>query len=570
MAVSRQTFDLHEVVVSDRVEALARRIARNWSVNALAGFALLGLTIGIPRTPAMEPWEKSLQLATLGLIALGVLVAWRWEGAGGAIMLIGAAALGDMATLEHQPLVAFIPALVFLVPAVCFLVAWKRTRSMESMVVLGLAVVIVLVLGGAAAYATYQRGYGPSHPQSALPPLPTTPIVWMWSGGVTDSSAVVVARIEGNDASLKLTSADSITSSRRGSSTDGVWRFVLEDLDPLTTYTYRFVVDGAEEPRRVGEFTTFSTEPESFTIAVGSCARLGSAGSVFETILAAEPDLFISTGDFFYADFITTTDQFAAAYDETLTSPPQAALYTRVPVAYTWDDHDYGGNDSDSTAPSRAIALTAYKTYVPHYPLTETGAINQAFSIGRVRIILLDGRSARYPDSLPDDSAKSMLGSAQLAWLEDELLTSSQTHALVIVATSVPWISPAIDGGDDWGGFTSERRVIANFVADHGIDNLLMVAGDAHMLAIDDGTNTDYSDGGTDGFPLFHAAALDRPGSFKGGPYSEGALPGGGQFGLVAVADDGGPNLSVTLTGYDWTGTALIGYSFEVEAPWRP
>jgi hypothetical protein len=471
-----------------------------------------------------------------------------------------------MAALEHQPILAFLPALLFLIPAVAFLFAWKRTRSIESIIVLGLAVAIVLAVGGAVAYATYQKGYGPSHPQSTLPPLPDTPVVWMWSGGVTDSSAAIVARIEGNDASVQLAGDNGSTTTYQGSASGDVWRFLPSDLDPVTTYSYQFVVDGVLDAQRTGEFRTFSKDPMSFTIAVASCARLGSAGEVFETISSMDPDLFISTGDFFYADYITTADQFAAAYDTTLTSPPQAALYARVPIAYTWDDHDYGGNDSDSTAPSHDIAISAYETFVPHYPLTSTGAINQAFSIGRVRIILLDGRSARDPDSLPDNSDKSMLGSAQLTWFENEILTSSETHALVIVATSVPWISPAIEGGDDWAGFTTERRAIANFIAEHHIHNLLMIAGDAHMLAIDDGSNTDYSDTGTAGFPLFHAAALDRPGSYKGGPYSEGALPGGGQFGTIDIGDTGGATISVTLTGYDWTGAPLMEYGFEVEA----
>jgi len=567
MAWWRRITDPDEVIVVDRVETVARGIARTWSLLAIAVFVVLGLTVGIPHTPDMEQWEKTVQLATLGVIVAGAVVAWLLEGVGGAVMLVGAAALGDMATLEHQPVVALIPALVFSIPAICFLIAWKRTRSMLSLLILGAAIVVVLGAGGAVAYSTYQHGYGPSHPQSALPPLPETPVVWMWSGGVTDSAAVVTARIDGDDAELELATEAGGAGTYTGTQTDGVWRFSLSDLTPITTYRYRFVVDGVLEPLRVGQFRTFSTDPMSFTIALGSCARLGSAGKVFETILAMDPDLFISTGDFFYADYITTASQFAAAYDDTLTSPPQAALYAAVPIAYTWDDHDYGGNDSDSTAPGRDQALSAYENLVPHYPLTDTGAINQAFSIGRVRIILLDGRSAREPDTLPDGPNKTMLGTAQLDWFENELRTSSQNHALVIVTTSVPWISAPIDGGDDWGGFTTERRTIANFLADNDIDNVMMIAGDAHMLAIDDGTNTDYSDRGGHGFPLFHAAALDRPGSFKGGPYSEGAFPGGGQFGVITVTDDGGPILHVTLAGYNWTGARLIDYSFEVASP---
>jgi hypothetical protein len=66
---------------------------------------------------------------------------------------------------------------------------------------------------------------------------------------------------------------------------------------------------------------------------------------------------------------------------------------------------------------------------------------------------------------------------------------------------------------------------------------------------------------GTPGFPVFHAGALDRRGSVKGGPYSEGTFPGGGQFGLLEVTDDGGTEIGITFTGLTWQGTELIRYS---------
>jgi len=73
----------------------------------------------------------------------------------------------------------------------------------------------------------------------------------------------------------------------------------------------------------------------------------------------------------------------------------------------------------------------------------------------------------------------------------------------------------------------------------------------------DDGTNTDYSTSGGAGFPLFQAAALDRPGSVKGGPYTGPVLPGGGQFGQVEIRDQG-THLEVTLTGWRWDATRMF------------
>lgn len=91
-----------------------------------------------------------------------------------------------------------------------------------------------------------------------------------------------------------------------------------------------------------------------------------------------------------------------------------------------------------------------------------------------------------------------------------------------------------------------------------------MVSGDAHMLAYDDGTNTDYSEAGDAGFPLLHAASLDRIGSIKGGPYSGEVIPGGGQFGLVHVEDDG-TTVDVTLEARTWQDEVLFTESFSVE-----
>jgi phosphodiesterase/alkaline phosphatase D-like protein len=346
-----------------------------------------------------------------------------------------------------------------------------------------------------------------------------------------------------------------------------VWRFELSDLAPTTGYGYVLEVDGHRVDDRTGEFTTFPAGPASFTIAVGSCARLGSNGVVYETIRNLKPDLFLIPGDFFYADHIETLDQFAAAYTETLTSPAQAALLAEVPVAYLWDDHDYGRNDADSTSPTRDLARTAFATYVPHYPLTGSGTINQAFTLGRTRFLLLDNRSARDPKSDPDGPGKTMLGPDQLDWLETQLLDANGKYPLIVIVTSVPWIAEAAAGADHWGGYTAERGRLADFIAANDITGLLMVAGDAHMVAIDDGSNTNYSAAGNATFPLFHAAALDRPGSAKGGPYSEGAYPGGGQFGLIEVTDTGTGQIIVRLSGFDWTGARIVDYSFPVVAP---
>merc|ERR1712232_1508836 len=75
--------------------------------------------------------------------------------------------------------------------------------------------------------------------------------------------------------------------------------------------------------------------------------------------------------------------------------------------------------------------------------------------------------------------------------------------------------------------------------------NVIAIAGDAHMLAFDDGTNTDDSDTSSgQGFPLVHAAPLHNYGSNKGGPFSDGCYGyqynNNEQHATMEVTDTGG------------------------------
>ena len=156
-----------------------------------------------------------------------------------------------------------------------------------------------------------------------------------------------------------------------------------------------------------------------------------------------------------------------------------------------------------------------------------------------------------------------MLGEEQEAWLIHEITASSQTHGLVVWANPTPWNVPDRPGTDQWGGFPEERRRIANAIAD--VDNLVMVSGDWHLAAIDDGTNTGFADDGEPGFPLIHGAPLDRPGARTGEPYSHGMFSNPGQFGTVRVLDDDGDIINVALTCHLWTGEQLGRYEFALD-----
>lgn len=161
-----------------------------------------------------------------------------------------------------------------------------------------------------------------------------------------------------------------------------------------------------------------------------------------------------------------------------------------------------------------------------------------------------------------------MMGAEQKAWFKQQLLDAKGRYPVLVWVSSVPWIDEPVEGADHWAGYATERREIADFIADNDITGLLMLAGDAHTMAIDDGSNSDYSRKGDAGFPVFHASALDRFGSDKGGPFSEGVISGGGHFGLVSIEDDGDDQIAIELSGRDWTGDELtsLRYTVDVDA----
>jgi alkaline phosphatase D len=188
---------------------------------------------------------------------------------------------------------------------------------------------------------------------------------------------------------------------------------------------------------------------------------------------------------------------------------------------------------------------------VPHYPLVEGSgdvAIYQAFTVGRVRFLLTDIRSARDPQD-EDGFDKTMLGQRQKDWLKEELRGGKNRYALVVWVNAVPWIGEPDEHADEWFGYPKEREEIGQWIETEGIRNVCMLSADAHMLAIDDGSNN-CSPQGAGRFPVFQAAPLESPRSKKGGPYSHGLFPKSkGQYGVVSVLDDGGPTVQINWIG---------------------
>ncbi len=549
---------------------LVARAAGLWTAAVVVVLLVLLWTDAVrgPVEGDVLPRALAVPLGTGLLLALliGGLLAVRWARAGLLLLSAAGAVVAQLAFVQHRPVVGAVVAVAVLAPVLVLGLSWQRNARPGPAVRLAVGVGVALTVASAATDRAWSAWFGPTHPSSRAPAPSRGLVDWAWAGGVSDSGfsvrartrepasdvRLLVARIDAQDATVAVR-ATAVPSDPQ------VVAASVSGLDAGTEHTWALEVDGRTDPARTGLLRTVPRGPASFTFAVGACALTGSNGAVFDAVRELDPLFLAVLGDYHYAN-VDTDDvaRFGDAFAASLRTPAQAALFARVPVAYVWDDHDYSGDEADRTAPSRPAALRAYRDHVPHHPLRlgDDGPIFQAFTVGRVRVVMTDGRSARTPASVPDGPGKSMLGERQRAALLAELRAADRWAAVVWV-NPVPWVEAEAPGADGWGGYATERRLLADAIADAGVDNLVMVSGDAHMLALDDGSGTGFSSSGADGFPLLHAAALDRRGEVKGGPYSGPVLPGGGQFGTVEVRDDG-RRVDVVLRGHDWRGAELV------------
>lgn len=563
---------------------MAPGVVKRLERPVLAGLRGIGrLTVAAPPPPrATGGYGRASRGGLLALFVIGLAVSWPFRGAGLTIMIVAAVALFQFFVLQYRGALLRWATVVWLMVTGAVLAAvigviwsrWADGSGARGDVVVLVAVIASLALLPIVRYL-FRQIFGPHHPESSLPDPKDPPGLWFWTGAVEPDRATLVVRlaplvdavaddvvVEYSDGRRAQRSAPTPTDDRRFA------RIILSGLEPGTAYELRVLACGGGEivASAVGTVTTFPPdgEPADVTMAFGSCMSTGSRGQVFDTIrqLDPQPRIFVVTGDLHYENLTSDrVDDFLTAYDMVHASHPQRRLYGSLPLAYVWDDHDFGDNDSDFGSRSKRAAQAAYRRAVPHYlgpgEPGATGPIHQECAIGRVRLLLTDNRSER------NETAGQLVSAATEAWLIDRIVDPA--WPVVVWVSPTPWISDDTTS-DNWGAYEDQRRRIAEAIRER-CGNLVMVAGDAHMVAIDDGTNSAYAGAGS-GFPVLHAAALDRLGSAKGGPFSHGRYPGAGQFGLVTVTDRV-HEIDVAISGRNWTGAEIVGHAFTIRADQR-
>ncbi len=232
-----------------------------------------------------------------------------------------------------------------------------------------------------------------------------------------------------------------------------------------------------------------------------------------------------------------------------------------IPIDYVFDDNDHVGSSSGrycknsfrsektgwfgadaillaDTFPSFWLrnVIRGYDDYFPHYPLPDTAeATHHSFVVGNAEIFVLDRNSSRpYPYSYafkrnkrgrwefdpPEDHC--MFCETQMEWLKEGLKNSEADWKFIVsgvplnrslgklIDTGLKWqrrtakgysafhLAYAISGY--WAGYPHEMNAFYDWLEEEQIKDVIVISGDTHNSAMDDGTNS--------GLPEMNASGL--------------------------------------------------------------
>ncbi|HEA28736.1 MAG TPA: alkaline phosphatase family protein [Leeuwenhoekiella sp.] len=235
-------------------------------------------------------------------------------------------------------------------------------------------------------------------------------------------------------------------------------------------------------------------EQHQFTIAFGSCNKVGEPNPFWGQISKIQPDLFIWGGDNIYAD-TGNMRKMKAMYNAQNANPAYAKVKQEIPIMATWDDHDYGKNDAGKNWRKKEKSQQLFLDFIGvakndsrrnragvyHSKIFEKNGKT-------VKIIVLDTRYFRSdltPSPIPrrrygpaPDSSGTILGEQQWQWLEGELNGSSADYNIIV--SSIQMLSGE-HGFETWGNFPKEVDRFLSLLKSSAAKRVIVLSGDRHI-----------------------------------------------------------------------------------------
>jgi alkaline phosphatase D len=238
-------------------------------------------------------------------------------------------------------------------------------------------------------------------------------------------------------------------------------------------------------------------------IAFGSCGHQNDPQPVLERVAELKPDLFVYLGDNIYSDTYSM-DTLQMNYDILGAKPEFQKLKASTKIVATWDDHDYGWNDSGRHYPHKEKSKEIFLSFFgveDSTVLTHPGIYYSKVYGGdrKVQLIMLDMRTFRdkllpYNGNRKGDSLfnyeleyspyttedSTMLGEAQWRWLESQLAAPAD---LRIIGSSTQF-GITHNGYEAWANFPHEQKRMLELIKKTKAEGVIFISGDVHYAEI--------------------------------------------------------------------------------------
>lgn len=241
----------------------------------------------------------------------------------------------------------------------------------------------------------------------------------------------------------------------------------------------------------------FAAGPAISKIAFGSCANQNQPQPLLDLVSAGQPDLFIYLGDNIYGD---TNDMnvLREKYQVLAARPEFQRLKRSTKIVATWDDHDFGKDDSGREYPYKEESKEIFLNFFDEpkrSPRREHAGVYTSYEYGpedrRVQVILLDLRTFRsslkraaekptvpyagpYAPDSSDDAV--LMGEEQWLWLAKQLKRPAKIR---LIASSIQFAAE-FHGWEAWANFPNERRRFIELVDHTDARGVILLSGDMH------------------------------------------------------------------------------------------
>ena len=281
-----------------------------------------------------------------------------------------------------------------------------------------------------------------------------------------------------------------------------VAKLIADEVLPGKKYNYEIFINDLKVERgykmefQAQELWKWRTDPPDVNFVIGSCSYVnepqfdrpgkpyGSNFEIFNSINKKSPDFMLWLGDNTYlreSDWNSRTG-FIKRYSHTRALSELQPLLASTHNYATWDDHDYGPNNSDGSFWLKETASEIFKLFWgnPNYDITGKGGVTGFFQWSDLDFFLMDNRYHRTSNN-NFTGDRQILGKDQIDWLINALTFSQATFKFIAIGGQV-LSSGAVY--ENYANYPEERKYLLDKIREAKIEGVIFLDGDRHHTVL--------------------------------------------------------------------------------------